>query len=111
MIGALGILFGESSTLWIWVAAFGLGPAMFPLALTLFNLRSRTRSTVLAVSAFGQGMSYTVTTVIVFAVGVSREITGGWEATLWMFFVVALISALMGIQIAKNHFVDDELVR
>jgi hypothetical protein len=27
-----------------------------------------------------------------------------------MFFGVALLSALMGIQIAKNHYVDDELV-
>jgi CP family cyanate transporter-like MFS transporter len=55
-------------------------------------------------------MSYTVTTIIVFLVGIFREITGGWEVALWIFFGVALFSALMGIQIAKNHFVDDELV-
>jgi len=110
MTRALGILWTDGSHLWIWVAALGLGPTMFPLALTLYNLRSRERSTVLAVSSFGQGMSYTMTTIIVFLVGVFREITGGWEFTLWMFFGVALFSALMGIQIAKNHFVDDELV-
>ncbi|MDE0868040.1 MAG: hypothetical protein OSA22_03435 [Aquiluna sp.] len=110
MTGALGILWTDGPHLWVWVAALGLGPTMFPLALTLYNLRSRERSTVLAVSSFGQGMSYTITTIIVFLVGVFREITGGWEFALWMFFGVALLSALMGIQIAKNHFVDDELV-
>lgn len=109
MTGALGILWTDGAHLWIWVAALGLGPTMFPLALTLYNLRSRERSTVLAVSSFGQGMSYTMTTIIVFLVGVFREITGGWEVALWMFFGVALFSALMGIQIAKNHYVDDEL--
>jgi len=109
MAGALGILFSGSSWLWFWVAALGLGPTMFPLALTLYNLRSRQRSTVLAVSAFGQGMSYTMTTIVVFLVGIMREVTGGWEFTLWLFFGVALFSALMGIQVAKNHFVDDEL--
>lgn len=109
MTGALGILWTDGSHLWIWVAALGLGPTMFPLALTLYNLRSRERSTVLAVSSFGQGMSYTMTTIIVFLVGVIREITGGWEFALWVFFGVALFSALMGIQIAKNHYVDDEL--
>jgi len=109
MAGALGILFSNSSWLFVWVAALGLGPTMFPLALTLYNLRSRQRSTVLAVSAFGQGMSYTVTTIIVFVVGIMREVTGGWEFTLWMFFGVALVSALVGIQIAKGNFVDDEL--
>lgn len=110
MTGALGILWTDGAHLWIWVAALGLGPTMFPLALTLYNLRSRERSTVLAVSSFGQGMSYTVTTIIVFLVGIFREITGGWEVALWIFFGVALFSALMGIQIAKNHFVDDELI-
>ncbi|MDP4756575.1 MAG: MFS transporter, partial [Aquiluna sp.] len=62
-------------------------------------------------SAFGQGVSYTTATITVFAIGVLRELTGGWEAALWLMFAVALLSALAGIQIAKNHFVDDELKR
>ena len=108
-LGTLGVLFGDNSVLWLAVIAIGLGPTMFPLALTLFNLRSRERSTVLALSAFGQGVSYTTATITVFAIGVLRELTGGWEAALWLMFAVALLSALAGIQIAKNHFVDDEL--
>lgn len=107
--GTLGVLFGDNSTLWLAVIAIGLGPTMFPLALTLFNLRSRERSTVLALSAFGQGVSYTVATITVFAIGVLRELTGGWEVALLLMALVALLSALAGIQIAKNHFVDDEL--
>ncbi|HEY7853734.1 MAG TPA: MFS transporter [Aquiluna sp.] len=107
--GTLGVLFGDNSTLWLAVIAIGLGPTMFPLALTLFNLRSRERSTVLALSAFGQGVSYTVATITVFAIGVLRELTGGWEVALFLMALVAMLSALAGIQIAKNHFVDDEL--
>ena len=107
--GTLGVLFGDNRILWLAVIAVGLGPTMFPLALTLFNLRSRERSTVLALSAFGQGVSYTVATITVFAIGVLRELTGGWEAALLLMALVALLSALAGIQIAKNHFVDDEL--
>jgi MFS transporter, CP family, cyanate transporter len=108
-LGTLGVLFGDNSVLWLAVIAIGLGPTMFPLALTLFNLRSKERSTVLALSAFGQGVSYTTATITVFAIGVLRELTGGWEAALWLMFAVALLSALAGIQIAKNKFVDDEL--
>ena len=107
--GTLGVLFGDNSILWLAVIAIGLGPTMFPLALTLFNLRSRERSTVLALSAFGQGVSYTFATITVFAIGVLRELTGGWEVALLLMALVALLSALAGIQIAKNHFVDDEL--
>ena len=109
VIGSIGILFFENQLLWLAVLAMGLGPTMFPLALTLFNLRSRDRSTVLAISAFGQGLSYTLATVVVFSIGVLRELTGGWELALWLMFAIALLSAIAGLQIAKNHFVDDEL--
>lgn len=108
--GSLGLLFAGNSLLWLWVAFLGLGPTMFPLALTLFNLRSRERSTVLAVSAFGQGVSYSLATIMVMLVGITRELSGGWEITLWMLFGVAALSALAGLQLQKNHFVDDELV-
>lgn len=109
IIGTLGVLFGGNELLWLFVIAVGLGPSMFPLALTLFNLRARERSTVLSLSAFGQGVSYSVAALTVFSIGVLRELTGGWEAALWVLFGFALVSALAGLQLAKNHFVDDEL--
>jgi cyanate permease len=45
----------------------------------------------------------------VFGIGVLREVTGGWVAALWVVFGFALLSALAGIQLGKNHYVDDEL--
>jgi CP family cyanate transporter-like MFS transporter len=84
---------------------------MFPLALTLFNLRAKKRSTVLAVSAFGQGISYSTATISVFMVGVLRELTGGWEAALWLMFGFALLAIPVAIQISKGKNIDDELAR
>lgn len=106
--GALGLLFSDQMT-WLWVMLLGLGPTMFPLALTLFNLRSRKPETVLAVSSFGQGISYSFASVTVIVVGVLREITGGWEAALWLMFAIALFSSLAGLQLQKKKFVEDEL--
>jgi CP family cyanate transporter-like MFS transporter len=107
--GTLGILFAGEELLWVFVILVGLAPAMFPLALTLFNLRSKNRGTVLSLSAFGQGVSYTVASLTVFGIGVLRELTGGWVAALWVMFGFALVSALAGIQLSKNQYVDDEL--
>lgn len=109
--GTLGFLFGDASLTWLWVVAFGFGPTMFPLALTLFNLRSRERSTVLAVSAFGQGFSYTTALVAVFLVGVLRELTGNWDASIWLLFGSCLIAIPVALQIRKGQMIDDELVR
>lgn len=111
VIGTLGILFGSNQVLWIFVILAGLGPSMFPLALTLFNLRARKRSTVLAVSAFGQGLSYSTATISVFVVGVMREVTGSWEPALWLMFGFALLAVPVAIQISKGKNIDDELAR
>lgn len=107
-LGALGITFIESN-LWLWVMLLGLGPTMFPLALTLYNLRSKDQQTVLAVSSFGQGISYSLATIAVLLVGILRELTGGWEAALWLLFAVAVTSSLAGLQLAKKKFVEDEI--
>lgn len=109
VIGTLGLLFGDVAWTWLWVVAFGFGPTMFPLALTLFNLRSRERSTVLAVSAFGQGFSYSAALIAVFVVGVLREVTGGWDAALWLLFASCLIAIPVALQIRKGKLIDDEL--
>jgi CP family cyanate transporter-like MFS transporter len=109
--GTLGLLFGAASLTWLWVVAFGFGPTMFPLALTLFNLRARERATVLAVSAFGQGVSYSAAAVMVFSVGVLREVTGGWDASIWLLFTSCLIAIPVALQIRKGHIIDDELGR
>jgi len=107
-LGALGIMFIESN-LWLWVVLLGLGPTMFPLALTLYNLRSKDQQTVLAVSSLGQGISYSLATIAVLLVGILRELTGGWEAALWLLFAVAVTSSLAGLQLAKKKFVEDEI--
>ena len=107
--GILGMLFAGNSWLWFFVIMAGFGPTMFPLALTLFNLRSEKRSTVLAVSAFGQGLSYGTASVAVIVVGVLRELTGGWEAALWLMFGFALLAIPVSIQIAKRKTIDSEL--
>jgi MFS transporter, CP family, cyanate transporter len=109
--GTLGILFGTNQMLWLFVILAGLGPSMFPLALTLFNLRAKERSTVLAVSAFGQGISYSTATISVFTVGVLRELTGGWEAALWLMFGFALLAIPVAMHISKGKNIDDELAR
>ena len=109
--GTLGILFGSNQVLWFFVILAGLGPSMFPLALTLFNLRATKRATVLAVSAFGQGLSYSTATISVFLVGVMREITGSWEPALWLMFGFALVAIPVAIQISKGRNIDEELSR
>ena len=107
--GPLGILLGPVSQLWFWVTLMGLAPSMFPLALTLYNLRSESRATVLAVSAFGQGISYSLASLAVVTFLLIREITGNWAGAFVMLAIVASLGLLVGLQVMKHRSVDSEL--
>lgn len=107
--GPLGVWLGPVSQLWFWVTLMGLAPSMFPLALTLYNLRSESRATVLAVSAFGQGVSYSIASLAVVTFLVIREVTGNWAGAFVMLAVVASLGILVGLQIMRNQTIDSEL--
>ena len=109
LLGSFGVLFFPTVGLTIWVIIFGLAPIMFPLGMTLFNLRSRNRTTVLAISSFAQTISYSSAAFNVLLTGVLRQITGSWDAYFVMLVVIALLSILAGLQIAKGKYIDDEL--
>ena len=109
--GSLGILLGPTTLLWLSVSAFGLLPTIFPLTLTLFNLRARTRPTVLAVSSFAQAIAYGATTFGVFVIGLLRELTGDWQVPLWVMFGIAAATGLLSIQLARGQMIEDEIER
>jgi MFS transporter, CP family, cyanate transporter len=107
--GSLGILLGPTALLWLSVGAFGLLPTIFPLTLTLFNLRSRSRPTVLAISSFAQSIAYGTTTFAVLSIGLLRELSGSWHLPLWVMFGIAVATGLLAIQLARGSMVEDEL--
>lgn len=109
VIGPIGLVFSPTHLLWIWITFMGLAPSMFPLALTLYNLRSESRATVLAMSAFGQGVSYSIASLGVISVGLLHELTGSWAAGLYLMAGVAALGVLVGIQVMKNRTIDSEL--
>ena len=107
--GPVGLVFADNSQLWFWITLMGLAPSMFPLALTLYNLRAETRASVLAMSAFGQGVSYSIASAGVISVGLLHELTGSWVAGLVMMSAVASLGVLVAIQVMKHRTIDSEL--
>lgn len=109
VIGPIGLVYSPNELLWIWISLIGLAPSMFPLALTLYNLRSETRGTVLAMSAFGQGISYSIASIGVITVGLLHELTSSWAPGLFLMAGVAALGVLVALQVMKHHSIDSEL--
>jgi CP family cyanate transporter-like MFS transporter len=109
VLGSLGLLLFPKAALPIWVTILGFGPIMFPLGMTLFNLRSRNRTTVLAISSFAQTISYSTASFNVFLTGVLRQVTGNWDAYFILLITMAGLAVFAGLQISKGKYIDDEL--
>jgi MFS transporter, CP family, cyanate transporter len=107
--GYLGLLLVPAAAPWLWVFLYGMGPLLFPLGLTLINLRSRTQAGSVALSGFMQGVGYAIGAAGPLVVGLLRDATGGWTAPL-AFLLVSLVLALPALVVLRTpRFVEDEL--
>ncbi|PFG30983.1 MFS transporter [Paramicrobacterium agarici] len=108
LAGVIGLLTAPHAVTWLWVSLLGSGPLLFPLALTLINLRSRTQQTVIAVSGFVQGSGYIIAAAFPLLVGALHELSGGWTLPLIVLGLVALPTLWAGRVIGARRMIDDE---
>lgn len=108
VLGYLGLLLAPGTATWLWVALAGTGPLLFPLALVLVNLRTRTHAGAVALSGFMQSSGYLIVAVAPLAVGLLHEWTGGWTVPLLLLLASAIPAAIAGIVVARPAQLEDE---
>ena len=111
LAGYLGLILVPTTATWLWVLFAGLGPLMFPLALALIGLRSRTTEGAVALSGFVQGFGYLIGAAGPFLVGIIHSATGGWIAPLWLLLGAAVFAIPALFVLARGETVEDELER
>jgi CP family cyanate transporter-like MFS transporter len=89
----------------------GLGTGLFPLALTMIGLRTRTAETTAALSAFVQAIGYVVAGTGPLLFGVLYGVTNRWAWPLSLLFIALALAALSGWLACRPRYVDDELAR
>ena len=108
--GFLGLLLVPAAVPLLWVALAGLGPLLFPAALVLINLHTRTEHGSIALSAFVQGVGYIGGALGPLLIGVLHEATDGWTAPIALFLVTAIAAIAAGFALRPRAFVEDEAV-
>lgn len=104
----LGLLIAPLQGTLLWVLLLGLGPASFPLALTLINLRTRTTAGAAALSGFTQGVGYALACAGPLVFGWLHDATHGWG---WPFAFLGLcLAALLagGLLVNRPRQLEDE---
>ncbi|HEV7955546.1 MAG TPA: MFS transporter, partial [Marisediminicola sp.] len=107
--GYLGLMLVPGTWTALWVVLAGLGTMLFPAALVLINLRTRTADGSVALSGFVQGVGYTIALVGPILVGLLHETSGGWSIPLMLLIGTALACTVPGLMLRRPAFVEDEV--
>lgn len=109
LVGYGGLLLVPGTVTWLWVALIGMGPVLFPICLTLVNLRTRSQQSSAALSGFVQAIGYTLGALGPLVVGVLHDATGGWTVPLLFCLAVAVVGIPFGIILSKPRYIEQDL--
>jgi CP family cyanate transporter-like MFS transporter len=109
--GYLGLLLMPATLTWLWVVFLGIGQLLFPLALVLINLRTRTQEGAVALSGFVQGVGYTIAAIGPLGLGLLRELTGGWTWPIALLIGTLVVGAVAGVVLSRPRMLEDDLRR
>jgi CP family cyanate transporter-like MFS transporter len=109
LIAYIGLAVAPVGGAWVWMVLTGIGSGMFPVALTLIGLRSRTAATTAALSAFMQAIGYIVAGCGPLLFGALFGATGSWALPLTVLFVALAASLVAAWPSTADRYVDDEL--
>lgn len=98
VIGLVGLLVAPGALPWVWAVTLGIGMGVFPIAVTIISLRTRTPADTRQLSTMSQGIGYLLAAVGPLVVGILHGVTGGWTASL------AVVLAGVGVQLVVGAF-------
>ncbi len=109
LVAYVGFALAPVGGAWAWMTLSGIGSGMFPLALTMIGLRTRTAETTAALSAFVQTIGYIVAGSGPLLFGVLYGATNSWNLPLGLLFIALAVAFASGWLASRPSFVDDEL--
>lgn len=103
--GILGMLVAPAAAPGLWMVLIGFGMGMFPLALLIMSLRTKSTSDTARLSAMAQSLGYLIAASGPFAFGVLRESTGTWTVSLTLQLVLLAALTVLGMIAGRPRYV------
>jgi CP family cyanate transporter-like MFS transporter len=94
---------------WLWVLVLGVSQAVFPLALTMIGLRTRSAAGTVGLSSFGQSIGYLISIPGPIVVGALYDATGGWQVPILLLLVLLVPQGVAGVLAGRDRYVEDDL--
>ncbi|MCX6499602.1 MAG: MFS transporter [Arthrobacter sp.] len=100
-VGYIGIITAPDLAL-VWSFIMGIGGGAFPLAITMFNKRTRTAQGSAAIAGFAMGVGYLFGTLGPLLGGALFSATGSWTAALIVFAVTSILAVIGGVLMTRG---------
>jgi MFS transporter, CP family, cyanate transporter len=107
-LGYVGMILGVGPA-WLMALVAGLAGGAFPLAITMFNLRTRTPMGSAAIGGFAMGIGYLAGTLGPLLGGWLYASTGSWTPALWLYAATIIPMTLGGLMMARpGRYLEDK---
>ena len=109
IMGLTGLLLAPTVLPFLWVTFLSMGPLTFAMSLTLMGHRTVNHLSALILSGFVNKWGYLFAAGAPVLVGLGREISGEWTASLLGLLALSLVSLPAMLILSREQNVDKEL--
>lgn len=106
LTGTIGLLYGSSNMILLWIIMLGIGGGFaFSLSMMFFGLRTENAHQAAKLSGMAQSIGYLFAAVGPALIGYLHDATNSWNLPLFILLGAAVLLFLVGIGAARNRFV------
>lgn len=105
LVGVVGLLVAPGAATWLWAVLLGVGMGVFPVAVAVISLRTRTSRDTRQLSTMTQGIGYLLAAVGPLLFGILHGATGNWTASLLFMLCGIAVQIVVGIFAGRPRFV------
>ncbi len=111
LLAVVGLIVAPGPAVVLWVVLLGTPQMLFPAALVMMQIKTRTHEGAVALSGFAQSVGYAVAAIFPISFALLYEATGDWSAPLVMLGVLMFAAIPAGVVVSRSTTVEDEWER
>ncbi|SDK50551.1 MFS transporter, CP family, cyanate transporter [Paenibacillus sp. OK060] len=106
LTGTLGLLYGSSNIILLWIIILGIGVGFaFSLSMMFFGLRTENAHQAAELSGMAQSIGYLLAAIGPALIGYLHDATNSWDMPLFILLGASVLLLLAGMGAARNRFV------
>ena len=96
MLGWVGLWIAPAGGAWLWAALLGAGGAVFPVALSMFAMRTSSSADTASLSTMAQSVGYLIAAAGPFLIGVLHDATDSWAIPCALLIGLGFVQITVG---------------